>query len=281
MRPGCTAIDNIPTKLNKRKRSLKPSNAKNPGFLSLSPSPFLPPPLIKLLQIVKSRNLRTAVKPPLIRLLGQHPSLQPSLIAPLRRALRLPRPVEPPPPLLERVHLRLGEHLQKLLVAGAVIAGVRVGALARTLRAVLRRARGGQDRARGTTAGRRDHVQRSLPARPDADVVEVLRAVGVGLRPLAAQRGAETRGFVLRAQSLLGPAAAGEVYLVVVVQDDLVDVEDDVLVDVEEEVFLVLQLALPFVEAHEAVAEDYHAGEVVALDCVDGLAGPGYDAVGV
>ena len=68
------------------------------------------------------------------------------------------------------------------------------------------------------------------------------------------------------------------------VEVDLLRVEDDVLVHVEEQVVQrvrVLQLALPVLEAHEAVAEDDGGGDVVFADGLDGGGGPVEDAVGI
>ena len=60
---------------------------------------------------------------------------------------------------------------------------------------------------------------------------------------------------------------------------DLIRIEDDVLVDIEEEVLVVLELALPFVEAHEAVAEDDDGGDAVGADLVNGFLRPGEDCI--
>ena len=203
----------------------------------------------------------------------------PKLPTPLRRALRHPRPIEPAPALLEAVHLALGKLEQPLLVGGAVGAGIRVRVSTLAHGAVLGRTRRRQHVERVVV-----QVQRALPAAAGADVVEVLGAVGVGLAPFAAHGGAEARGFVHALQRLLGPAGAGEVELVRVVEAELVGVEDDVLVHVQEEVVErvgVLELALPVLEAHEAVAEDDDGGDFVFADVLDGGGGPVEHAVGV
>jgi len=53
------------------------------------------------------------------------------------------------------------------------------------------------------------------------------------------------------------------------------------LVHVEQEVVDALQLALPVVQAHEAVAKHDQAGDVVAADGGDGICGPIEDFVRV
>jgi len=66
-----------------------------------------------------------------------------------------------------------------------------------------------------------------------------------------------------------------------VIKLQLVEVEDDVLVNVEEEVLVVLETALPFIEAEEAIAEDEDGRYLVFADLVDGFLCPGEDGVGV
>lgn len=249
---------------------LPPSSLQNPQQHSKT---LGQPQLSKILQIARIvRTLKVAVP----RLTWQNPRLHARLPAPLRRLLRLPRPVEPAPASLEADHLRDGELVQPLLVRVAVAAGVRVcaGAAAggRFQRAVRR-----EDGGRGVA-----RVEGTLPAGAHADVVDVLGAVGVGLGPLAAHGGTEARRRRHAAEGLLGPGFAGEVELVGVVELELVEVEDDVLVDVEEHVVVLLERrAFPVVEPAEAVAEDEDGFNPVFADLLDGLFRPGYDVVGV
>ena len=105
-------------------------------------------PLVVLRQPTEIRHRLRTVEGPIPHLSRQDAGLHSELPAPLHRALRLPRPVEPAPADLEARHLRLRVHHQPLLVGVAVIAriGVRVGALAR---AAVGRAGGREDAAGG------------------------------------------------------------------------------------------------------------------------------------
>lgn len=111
-----------------------------------------------------------------------------------------------------------------------------------------------------------EHVQCALPTGPDAHVVEICRAVGVGLGPFGEDGRTEARGRVHAAFRLGRPAQAGEVDLRFVVEGYLLRVEDHVLVHVEQEAWDPLELALPVVQTHEAVAEDDSTVDAVLAD---------------
>jgi hypothetical protein len=103
-------------------------------------------------------NARGAIEASSIRLLRHGAGCQSISITPLRGRLRLPRPVEPTPAVLERSHLRLGEHEQPLLVLGRIGARVSIGLLARTSRIVLRGTGWVQDAAVCATTWSRSHI---------------------------------------------------------------------------------------------------------------------------
>lgn len=146
------------------------------------------PILIILRQALKPPNHLTTIKPPSIRLFRQNPRPHPQQPTPLDRVLGDPSPIEPAPAALEAGHLRLGVHEQPLLVRGGIVRRVRVGVVAFADAAVGR-------------AGRRQDLRRRVarvhgagPAAAHVDVVEVRRAVCVGLGPFAAEGGAEAGG---------------------------------------------------------------------------------------
>lgn len=88
------------------------------------------PSSIKLRQASETWDSHRAVPAPLIRQRRQIPTLQTRLIAPKRRILRLPRPIEPAPTLFKRIHLRLRPRLQERLVVVAERGAWRVGLVA-------------------------------------------------------------------------------------------------------------------------------------------------------
>ena len=122
---------------------------------------------------MKSGTSESHLKDGAYALSGKIPACLTEHPGPLDGTLGFPGPVEPAPGLLEAVHLGLGVHLQELLVVVGVVLGVCVGHGARAGR--LGAGRGQHGRFRVAC------VERACPARPLADVVEVRRAVGVGL----------------------------------------------------------------------------------------------------
>ena len=88
--------------------------------------------LIIFREIAEAGDCRVAFEAGRVGFGGKDSRLHAELPTPLRGALRLPRPVVPAPRLLEAVHLRLGEHLEELLVRSAVLVGSRVGRVTRT-----------------------------------------------------------------------------------------------------------------------------------------------------
>jgi hypothetical protein len=142
--------------------------------------------------------------------------------------LRLPRPVEPAPTSFKRIHLANGELVEEFLVLVGVATRVCVGLIARTLRRLQWALR--SEHCTSFVGG----LQCAFPAGACVDVVDVLRAISVCLRPFSAHGRTETGLLVHGALALLGPGCAGEVQLVAVLELELVGVEDDVLVDVEE-----------------------------------------------
>lgn len=202
-----------------------------------------------------------------VRLVGQNARLAAQHPAPLGRTLGLPRPVEPTPRLLEAVHLRLGVHLQELLVVGRVILGI----------GVRHRARAGRLRARGCEHRRLRvaRVERAGPARALAHVVEIGCAVRVGLGPFAVERGTPPRVWVVRRHHDARPAGAGQVDLVLVLELQLAHVEDLVLVRVHDELVVdAAEHVVPLRERQEPVAEDQMLCDAIAADHVDGLLVP-------
>lgn len=132
---------------------------------------------IILLEPRKIRNRVPTLESRRICLLRHKPILPRRAIAPLRRRLSTPRPVEPALGSLERRHLRLGVSLQELLVAVRIVGEVGVGVGTATGWTVVS---GWTIRSCGFG------VVCPFPARAAAYIVEVFGAVGVSLGPFAA-----------------------------------------------------------------------------------------------
>lgn len=171
------------------------------------------------------------------------------------------------------MHLGLGVQLQEFLVVGGVVLGAGVGVGAGAGRAGARR---GQHRRLRVA-----RVERACPARPLTDVVEVRRAVGVGLGPFAVEGRAPPRRRVVGRDHDARPARAGQVDLVLVSELELAHVEDLVLVRVHDQLVVdPLEHVVPARQAQEAVAEDELLfGDAVAADHRDGLLVPLQDRV--
>lgn len=75
---------------------------------------------IILTQAIKARHIARTVEASIPHLLRQNPRRHTSLPIPLRRALRLPRPVEPSPRSLVGTHLGLGIRHEPRFVSVAV-----------------------------------------------------------------------------------------------------------------------------------------------------------------
>lgn len=82
---------------------------------------------IILRQSLEIRDISRTVEIPIPRLLRQDPRLHARLPAPLRSALRHPRPVEPAPALFKARHLGHGVHHEPLFVLIAVRTWIGVG----------------------------------------------------------------------------------------------------------------------------------------------------------
>ena len=117
----------------------------------------------------KSYTLATDVRVQTVSRVLRDPFVRkPSLVRPLVRILRLPRPLHPARAALERARLRLPELAEERLV---IVAEARGGA--------------GEPRARADARGAR--VRAVVPC-ADAAAVEVLGAVRRGGRPFADDR---------------------------------------------------------------------------------------------
>ena len=86
---------------------------------------------IILAQAIEARQITRTVKIPIPNLSRQNPIRHARLPIPLRRALRRPSPIKPPPSRLKRSHLRLGIRQEPFLVGVGIAAGVGVGVAAR------------------------------------------------------------------------------------------------------------------------------------------------------
>lgn len=144
--------------------------------------------LIILTQPTKTRQITRTIKIPIPRLRRQNPIPHPRLPIPLRRALRRPRPIKPPPRRLITAHLRLRIGHEPFFVGVGVGGWVGVGEGAGT--------GGGFGGAGGSEdgGGAVGRLEGAFPAGAGGDVVEVGGAVGVGLGPFAAEGGAEAVG---------------------------------------------------------------------------------------
>ena len=103
---------------------------------------------IILTQPIKPRHTPRTLILPIPNLLRQNPSSHPSLPVPLRRTLRRPRPVKPPPSRLIRSHLRFRISQQPRLIRIGIGRRVRVGGAARAGRGFC--GTGGREDGRGT-----------------------------------------------------------------------------------------------------------------------------------
>ena len=133
----------------------------------------------------KIRHRSRTIEIPIPRLRRQNSIRHAGLPIPLRRGFRRPRPVKPAPRAFETRHLRLRVHHEPGFVGVGVGRWIGVGGRAGA-GGGFGGAIGGKD---GDSAVR--GVQGSFPAGTSVDVVEVGGAVGVGLRPFAAESRSE------------------------------------------------------------------------------------------
>ena len=133
----------------------------------------------------KVRHRSRTIEVSIPRLRRQNSIRHTRLPIPLRRRLRRPRPIEPPPRTFETRHLCLCIHHEPRFVRVGVRRRVGVGGGAGAGRG-FRGAVGRGDR-NSSVAG----FQGAFPAGAGVDVVEVGGAVGVGLGPLTTESGSE------------------------------------------------------------------------------------------
>lgn len=164
------------------------------------------------------------------------------------------------------MHLRFRIRLQKLLVERRICGGIGVGHGAVTWGSRATR------RVDGDCAGTGISIEVSGPAGARADIVEVGCAVCVGLGEFAVHCGAPSCRRVVGGSHDAGPAAAGEVDFVGMVELELAYVEDLVLVGVEHKFGIdVFHHVGPFGQGKETVAEDDDLFDSVLADERDGL----------
>ena len=168
-------------KLARHHESKEPFTKKRPRYASKQAQS----PSIILTQPTKTRQITRTIKIPIPRLRRQNAIRHPRLPIPLRRTLRRPRPIKPPPRRLETAHLRLGIDHQPLLVGVGVRGWVCVGGAAGA-GGGFGGAGGGEDGG-GAVGG----LESAFPAGAGADIVQVGGAVCVGLGPFAAEGGSE------------------------------------------------------------------------------------------
>ena len=149
------------------------------------PKNHTPPPSIILTQSTKTRQITRTIKILIPRLRRQNSRFHPRLPIPLRRALRRPRPIKPPPRRLITAHLRLRIRHEPVLVGVGIRSWVGVGEGAGAGGGFGGAGRGEDG---GGAVGR---LQGAFPSGAGVDVVEVGGAVGVGLGPFATKGGAE------------------------------------------------------------------------------------------